>query len=124
LPGGLESSTASVRTQQVGRGRPPSPPLGRTLQTQIQTGLESVEPTQTSLPATSPPLVRFSFGRQSVQSSNREVPDDEEPHQRMMTQRARVQIRNYLPTAENEGDAIEKLRAKVESFQNRNRARG
>ena len=53
-----------------------------------------------------------------------QVQDDEEPHQRMMTQRARVQIRNYLPSAENEGDAIEKLRAKVESFQNRNRARG
>ena len=99
--------------------------MGRTPQTpfksQIQTDLEPVEPTQTSLQTTSVPLVRFSFGRQST---NRDVQDDEEPHQRMMTQRARVQIKNYLPTAENEGDAIEKLRAKVESFQNRNRARG
>ena len=71
------------------------------------------------------PVVRFSFGRQSQSTNtNKDVEDDEEPHQRMMTQRARVQIRNYLPSAENEGDAIEKLRAKVESFQNRNRARG
>ena len=80
-----------------------------------------METTQTSLAQTSAPLVRFSFGRQD----SREVKEEEEPeHQRMMTQRARVQIKNYLPTAENEGDAIEKLRAKVESFQNRNRARG
>jgi len=51
--------------------------------------------------------------------------ETEDPeHRRMMTQRARVQIKNFLPRAENEGDAIEKLRAKIESFQNRNRARG
>ena len=92
---------------------PTAPPL---VQSQLQTEVALVT---TQTPA---PLVRFSFGRQA---DNRDVSEEEEPeHQRMMTQRARVQIKNYLPTAENEGDAIEKLRAKVESFQNRNRARG
>ena len=63
----------------------------------------------------------FSFGRPGPTSSS---PEEDPHHQRMMTQRARVQIKNFLPKAENEGDAIEKLRAKIESFQNRNRARG
>ena len=71
---------------------------------------------------TQQPLVhKISFGRVSPTSAA--IEEDPE-HQRMMTQRARVQIKHFLPRAENEGDAIEKLRAKVESFQNRNRARG
>ena len=69
------------------------------------------------------PVQRISFGRgPSPTSLSLETEDPE--HRRMMTQRARVQIKNFLPKAENEGDAIEKLRAKIESFQNRNRARG
>jgi len=76
---------------------------------------------QESTPATPVVLQQQSFGRPAPTVTATE----EDPHHlRMMTQRARVQIKNFLPKAENEGDAIEKLRAKIENFQNRNRARG
>ena len=64
-----------------------------------------------------------SFGRGPAPTSLVSLETEDPEHRRMMTQRARVQIKNFLPRAENEGDAIEKLRAKIESFQNRNRAR-
>jgi len=44
--------------------------------------------------------------------------------QRIIAHQVRNQLKDYLPQAENVGDAFEKLRAKVESIQNRNRARG
>jgi len=44
--------------------------------------------------------------------------------QRIIAHQVRNQLKDYLPKAENEGDAFEKLRAKVERIQNRNRARG
>ena len=37
---------------------------------------------------------------------------------------ARSQLKPFLPKAENEGDALEKLRAKIESLQSLNRHRG
>merc|ERR1711874_466492 len=44
--------------------------------------------------------------------------------QRIIAHKVRNQIKDYLPEAENEGDAYEKLRAKIERIQNRNKARG
>jgi len=70
------------------------------------------------------PVQRTAFGRGPSPTSLVSLETEDPEHRRMMTQRARVQIKNFLPRAENEGDAIEKLRAKIESFQNRNRARG
>jgi hypothetical protein len=42
----------------------------------------------------------------------------------MIHKKVRSKLRSYLPKAENEGEAIEKLRAKIERLQNTNRARG
>ena len=47
-----------------------------------------------------------------------------EPHKHMVVMQARSQLKPFLPKAENEGDALEKLRAKIESLQNTNRHRG
>jgi len=70
------------------------------------------------------PGQRISPGRGPAPTSLVSLETEDPEHRRMMTQRARVSIKNFLPRGENEGDAIEKLRAKIESFQNRNRARG
>ena len=55
--------------------------------------------------------------------------DFQDDDQKQMTQRAktalkRTLIQKFNIRAENEGDAIEKLRLRLENSQNRNRARG
>ena len=42
----------------------------------------------------------------------------------MVVMQERSQLKPFLPHAENEGDALEKLRAKIESLQGTNRHRG
>ena len=65
---------------------------------------------------------RFLKGRSSfVSESLDNVADREE--QRITAHKVRNQLKDYLPEAENEGDAYEKLRAKIERIQNRNKAR-
>jgi len=65
---------------------------------------------------------RFSKGRSSFVSIPLDNVADHEK-QRITAHKVRNQLKDYLPEAENEGDAIEKLRAKIERIQNRNRAR-
>jgi len=65
---------------------------------------------------------RFPKGRSSFVSEPLDnVADREE--QRITAHKVRNQLKDYLPEAENEGDAYEKLRAKIERIQNRNKAR-
>jgi len=66
---------------------------------------------------------RFPKGRSSFVSAPLDNIADHQ-RQRIIAHKVRKQIKDYLPEAENEGDAIEKLRAKIERNQNRNRARG
>merc|ERR1711892_1580794 len=66
---------------------------------------------------------RFPKGRSSDVSEPFDNVADRE-QQRIIAHKVRTQLKDYLPEAENEGDAIEKLRAKIERNQNRNRARG
>jgi len=68
--------------------------------------------TRVAVPQTE--LVRSSRGR--------EVDSGENKHKVVMA--ARSQLKPFLPQAENEGDALEKLRAKIESLQSLNRHRG
>ena len=59
-------------------------------------------------------LVRSSRGRA----------DDSGENKHKVVMAARSQLKPFLPQAENEGDALEKLRAKIESLQSLNRHRG
>ena len=67
-------------------------------------------------PSSSPQtdLARSSRGRAEESLENK--------HKVVMA--ARSQLKPFLPKAENEGDALEKLRAKIESLQSLNRHRG
>merc|ERR1712106_106452 len=49
---------------------------------------------------------------------------DEGEKQRMVAKRARTKIRTLLPEGENEGDSLERLRARIESLKHQNPARG
>ena len=69
--------------------------------------------TRVAVPQTE--LVRSSRGREDDSSG-------ENKHKVVMA--ARSQLKPFLPQAENEGDALEKLRAKIESLQSLNRHRG
>jgi len=66
---------------------------------------------------------RFPKGRSSVVSAPLDTVAERE-RQRIVAHKVRNQIKDYLPEAENEGDAYEKLRAKIERIKNRNKARG
>jgi len=66
---------------------------------------------------------RFPKGRSSVVSAPLDTVAERE-RQRIIAHKVRNQIKDYLPEAENEGDAYEKLRAKIERIKNRNKARG
>jgi len=66
---------------------------------------------------------RFPKGRSGVVSAPLDTVAERE-RQRIVAHKVRNQIKDYLPEAENEGDAYEKLRAKIERIKNRNKARG
>merc|ERR1712106_1227831 len=97
----------SVRSLSRDRGRP------NTIVVQDQ--LVRAEPSLES--------ERFPKGRSSDVSAPLDNVADRE-QQGIIAHKVRTQLKDYLPEAENEGDAIEKLRAKIERKQNRNRARG
>lgn len=96
----------SVRSLSRARGRPNT----IVAQDQLVRAEPILEPEQ------------FSKGRLSFVSIPLDNVADHEK-QRITAHKVRNQLKDYLPEAENEGDAIEKLRAKIDRIQNRNRAR-
>merc|ERR1712012_210788 len=85
----------------------------------------SLSRTESSAPTPAPSVTeRFSFGRQSPTSVSLQDDDQKQMTQRAKTALKRTLIQKFNIRAENEGDAIEKLRLRLENSQNRNRARG
>ena len=71
-----------------------------------------------------PAAARVAAAQTELVRSSRGRLDDSGENKHKVVMAARSQLKPFLPKAENEGDALEKLRAKIESLQSLNRHRG